>query len=112
MMRAYPYSGGEYDQNAIQNDEKCEKAKEQEPEPDKNVNFFIDWKIILLIIDFDQYWFLLIATYIKWQYTHGVMFLYLATGPELVESTLGHPGENVNLKTENISTSSPPASLD
>ena len=42
MMRAYPYSGGEHDQNAIQNDEKCEKAKEQEPEPDKNVNFLID----------------------------------------------------------------------
>ena len=42
MMRAYPYSGGEHDQNSVENDEKCEKAKEQEPEPDKNVNFFID----------------------------------------------------------------------
>ena len=45
-MEAYPYSGGEHDQNSIQKDKKCEKAKEQEPEPDKNVNFFIDWKIV------------------------------------------------------------------
>ena len=40
---------------------------------------------------------LLIDTYIKWQYTHGIMFLYLSTCAELVESTLGHSGENINL---------------
>ena len=100
MMRAYPYSGGEHDQNSIEKDKKCEKAKEQEPEPDKNVNFFIDWKIIFLInYQLQKYNDLLIDTYIKWQYTHGIMFLYLSTCTELVESTLGHSRENVNLKT-------------
>ena len=44
---------------------------------------------------------LLIDTYIKWQYTHGIMFLYLSTCAELVESTLGHSRENINLKTGN-----------
>ena len=42
-----------------------------------------------------------LLTYIKWQYTHGIVFLYLSTCAELVESTLGHSGENVNLKAAN-----------
>ena len=54
---------------------------------------------------------MLIDTYIEWQYTHGIVLLYLSTGSELVESTLGHPGENVNLNTGNINIIVPPALL-
>ena len=41
MRGSYPYSGGEHDQNPIQNDQKCQKAEEEEPEPDENINLFI-----------------------------------------------------------------------
>ena len=39
----------------------------------------------------------LARTYIEWQYTHGVVLLYLPAGAKFVKRTFGHPREDVNL---------------
>ena len=41
--KTYPYSGGEYDEYPVDDDKDGQEAEQQEPEPDKNVDFLVHW---------------------------------------------------------------------
>ena len=113
-IKTHPNSWREDNQYSIQQNQNCQKAEQQEPEPDENINLLIYWKKKVFIsvpkyIRFDcccfkrkqrmlKAWFRAGLTYIKWQYTHSVMLFNFSTCSKLVESTLCHPGENIHLK--------------
>jgi len=66
----------EHDDNPVHDDHTREEAKEQEPEPDKNIDFLVN--------------------YVERKDAQGVMLLYVAGSPKLVEGALRHPWEDID----------------
>ena len=71
-----PHPRREHDQRPIEDHQGREEEEQQHPEPEKDVDFFID--------------------NVQGQDTHGVVFLDLARRAELVKRAFGHPGEDVD----------------
>jgi len=71
-----PHSGRENDEDAVNDDQEGKRQKEQQPEPQEDVNLLVD--------------------NVQRQDAHGVVLFNLAGSSEFVKRTFGHPGKDVH----------------
>lgn len=75
-----PHPRAQDDDEPVQEDQGRQEAQDEEPEPEEDVNLFVD--------DVER------------QDAEGVVLLHLARRAELVESALGHPREDVDHRVD------------